>query len=354
MRYSFSWGPFYPAWPGGLRLRLEVEDGVVREVGVELLQPPSPAPEAWAGLRPGEALLQVERLCAASSWAHSLAFCQALEALAGLEVPERARFIRLLLAELERIAAHLLTAGKVLKEAGLSSTGLSLLDLREEVLELRRRITGRRFFPGLNVPGGLGRDLEEVGAVAEWVRRFKEPVYRLAHRVISARPEVSALIGSGLLTREFAEEHGLSGPVARGSELAQDLRRDQPYAAYGAVPPEVVTQAGGDIFARWVVLLLEVFESLRLLERAVEEMPAGPVCVQGIDGLPAGEAQSRVEAPDGRLTLRVAVGEDGRLSGLWRTAPGSVHLAALPKALVGQRLEMVGVIVASWELEVGW
>lgn len=360
MGYLLSLGPFYPGWPGGLRLNLEVEDGIVQRAQTELLHPPSPAPEAWAGLGPEEALIQVERMCAASSWAHTLAFCQALETLAGVEVPERARFLRLILAELERVVAHLGTAGRILHLAGLSVRGgletcpyLRLLDLREEVLEVWRRLTGRRFFSGLNVPGGLRRDLEGVEAVAELVQRIKGPLYRLAHQVISARSEVSVLIGSGLLTREFAEEHGISGPVARGSELSQDLRRDRPYAAYGEVPPEEVVQAGGDIFARWVVLVLEAFESLRLLEQAVKTMPAGPVCVPVPEPWPAGEAQSRVEAPDGRLGMRVAVDESGRLSGLWRTTPVSAHLAALPLTLAGQRLEMVGVIVASWGLEVG-
>ncbi|MGC8959100.1 MAG: hypothetical protein ACP5OO_04855 [Chloroflexia bacterium] len=352
MGYPLALGPFHPGWPGTLRLHLEVEDGLVQGVQAELLQPSAPVPEAWAGLRIEDALVQVERLCAASSWAHSLAFCQALESLAGLEVPERARFLRLLLAELERIVAHLWTAGRILHLAGLPSAASSLLDLGEEVLEIRRRLTGRRFFPGLNVPGGLRQDLTDADVAVERVLRIKEPLYRLAHRVISARPEVAVLVEGGLVTREFVEANGVSGPVARGSDLSQDLRCDQPYAAYGEVPPEVVTQVGGDVFARWMVLLLEIFESLRLLERAVEEMPAGPVYAP-VARLPAGEAQSRVEAPDGRLTIRVAVDEDGRLSGLWRTAPGAVHLAALPPTLVGQRVELVGVIVASWGLEVG-
>ncbi len=353
MGYLFSLGPFYPGWPGGLRLDLEVEDGIVQRARAEVLFPPSPAPEVWAGLQPKEALVQVERLCAASSWAHSLAFCQALEALAGVEVPERARFLRLLLAELERIIAHLWTAGRILHLAGLPEAALRLLDLREEVLEVWRGLTGRRFFSGLNVPGGLCRDLGGVEAVAELVQRIKGPLYHLAHRAISAYSEVGVLIGSGLLTKEFAEENGISGPVARGSELSQDLRRDRPYAAYGEIPPEVVVQTGGDTFSRWVVLLLEAFESLRLLEQAVKAMPTGPVCAPVAERWPAGEAQSRVEAPGGRLGMRVAVDEAGRLSGLWRTTPGTVHLATLPQTLVGQRWEMVGVIVASWGLEVG-
>ncbi len=353
MGYLFSLGPFYPGWPGGLRLDLEVEDGTVQQAQAKWLQPPSPAPEAWAGLRPEEALVQVERLCAASSWAHSLAFCQALEALAGVEIPERARFLRLLLAELERVVAHLLTAGKVLRLAGLPEAALKLLDLREEALDVWCRLTGRRFFSGLNVPGGLGRDLEGVEAVAELVQQIKGTLYRLAHRAISARSGVSALVGIGLLTKEFAEEHGVSGPIARGSEVSQDLRRDRPYAAYAEMPPEVVVQAGGDAFARWVVWLLEAFESLRLLEQAVRAMPAGPVRAPVPERWPAGEAQSRVEAPDGRLGIRVAVDDSGRLSGLWRTTPAAAHLAVLPQTLVGQHWEMVGVIVASWGLEVG-
>ncbi len=349
MRYPYTLGPFHPGWPGPLRLVLEVEDGIVQAATAEALLSHSVHPEGWSGLHPTEGLSRVERLCAAATWAHTLAYCQALETLAGLEVPPRARFLRVLLAEVERLASHLRTASKLLELAGLMPMALALMDLREEVLLHRHNLTGQRTFPGLNVPGGLARDITDQPLVS-LIGRMKGPLYRLAHRVISTRAAITPLIGAGLVTKEYAEEQGVGGPVARAAESPRDLRRDQPYAAYGELDPQLVTQGGGDVFARWMVLVLEVFESLRLIEATAAALPDGPVQETGTGSFPAGEAQSRVEAPAGPLVVRVQVDEAGRLTGLWRNPASQVHLAALPQTLLGQRLDLVGAIVASWGL----
>jgi ech hydrogenase subunit E len=349
MRYPILLGPFHPGWPGILRLALDVEDGVVQTAAAEVLAPKPLRSEEWAGLHPEEGLARVERLCAASSWAYTLAYCQALESLAGLEVPPRARFLRVMLAELERVASHLLTASKVLSVAGVVPVALALLNLREQVLLHRQKLTGQRFFSSLNVPGGLSRNVEDL-AIVPLIDRIKGPLYRLSHRVISSRTAIGPLIGAGLVTKEYAEEQGVGGPVARAAESPRDLRRDQPYAAYGQLDAQMVTQGGGDVFARWMVLILETFESLRLLEAVAGNLPAGPVRAAGAGSFPAGEAQSRVEAAAGPLVVRVQVDESGHLAGLWRNPASQVHLAVLPPTLPGQRLDLVGVIVASWGL----
>lgn len=346
MRYSMTLGPFHPNWPGTLHLALEVEEGIVVAAEAAALRPRRA--EGWAGLSLAEAQGRVERLCAAMSSAYALAFAQSVESLAGWEVPPRARYGRVLLAELERVGSHLWHAGRILRLAGLPSEAEQMEELREAVLRVSQQLTGARFFPGLIVPGGLARDLE-LEALPQLVRYLKGPLYRLAHRVISGRLAVAPLIGAGLLTKEQAEERGMGGPVARGSESERDLRRDQPYAAYAEMDPQVVTQGGGDVFARWMVLVLEVFESLRLLETVWAHCPKGPVRVAG-GNVPAGEAQSRVESPGGPLVVRVQVNAEGRLDGFWHTPPTPLHRAVLPETLPGQRLDLVAVIVASWSL----
>lgn len=349
MHYPIALGPFHPHWPGPLRLDLEVEDGIIVAAQAGSMAPRPLQAEEWAGLSPDEGQERVERLCAGMASAYALAFAQSVEAQAGWEVPPRARYLRVLLAEMERVASHLLTAGHILHLAGLPLEADELLDRREEVLEVVRQLGGARFFPGLIVPGGLARDLPGLEAVPQLVGRLKGPLYRLAHRIISSRFAVAPLIGAGLLTKEHAEEQGLGGPVGRGSESERDLRRDLPYAAYDELDPQVVTQGGGDVFARWMVLILEVFESLRLLDSVWADLPAGPVQAEG-GTIPAGEAQSRVESPAGPLVMQVRFTEEGRLGGLWHTPPTPVHLAVLPQTLPGQRLDLAAVIVASWGL----
>lgn len=348
MRYSLSLGPFHPSWPGALRLDMEVEAGIVQQAQGIVLRPSGLRPEHWAGLDIEEGLLGIERLCAASSWAYTIAYCQALESLADVEVPPRAHYLRLLMAEMERAADHLLAAKRIFHLKGLVGPGAVLLDLREEIVRAQQRLTDRRFFSGLCVAGGVRRDLEDLTPVQELTAALRQPLYQVTQRFISNRSMVSSLVGVGLLTKEQAESEGIGGPVARASESTQDLRLEQPYAAYEALVPQLVTQGGGDTFARCMVLLLEAFESIRLLEQAVEEMPAGPV--QSEATIPAGEAESQVESPTGPLTVRIQVDEAGRLVGLWRSPPAPTQVAALPRTLVGQKVEDIGVIVASWNL----
>jgi len=349
MRYAIALGPFYPGWPGVLRIDLTVQDGIVQTAEPAVLRARPPRPEDWAGLSVAEGLIGIEHLCAASAYAHTLAYCQALEQLAGVEVPPRARYLRVVLAELERLSSHFGQAAPVLRLAGIIHPAEVLLELAEQVRQALQRLTGQRFFTGLIVPGGLQRDLPDMPPVTALVAELKDQVYGLARRVIARRLQVAPLIGAGLLTREQAEEQGVGGPVLRAAEGDHDLRCDQPYAAYGNLASQVVTQGGGDVFSRWMVLILEAMEGLRLLEAAIAALPPGPVRT-AVDDWPTGEGQSQVESPTGPLVVRVQVDADGRLVGLWRTQAHPAQLAALPQALLGQRLELVGVIVASWGL----
>ncbi|MBN1484849.1 MAG: hypothetical protein JXA37_09015 [Chloroflexia bacterium] len=359
MPQQLALGPFHPAWPAALRLDLEVESGVVRTVESTILRPEWLRPEDWAGLSLEQGLAGVERLCAPSSWAYTLVYCQALESLAGLEVPPRARYLRVLLAELERPIRHLLVAADILELLGLHATALNLLELREAFLEARQHLVGRRFFPDLNVPGGLRRDLQDLSAIGELVRRVKATLYRLVDQVLSQRAFATYMVGAGLLTKELAAELGLGGPLARASELVRDLRLDQPYAAYDELAVQIVTQNGGDAFSRWVVLLLETFESLRLLEEVGRSLPPGPVHRERELVLPAGKSQSWVEAPSGPLSVRLELEHKATVDSGWpqqglaalgRISSSPLHLTALPRILPGQQVRQVGVIVASWGL----
>lgn len=351
MRYRASLGPFYPGWPGPLVLQLEVEEGVVQAAEAALPGATRPQASAWEGLSIAQGLERIERLSAPLSCAYALAYCQAVEAIAGCSVPARGRALRVLLAELERLTNHLYVAAQVLRTAGLLAEADLLLGWWERAVHTRERLTGRRYFPSLLRPGGLVRDLEGLDAVVELVRELKAPLYRLAHRVVSNRSFVALLVGAGLLTRERVEEEGIGGPVARASESPVDLRCTHPYAGYAALEPQMVTQGGGDAFARWMVFVLEAFESMRLLEAVGQDAARGPVSVPV--AVPAGEALSRVESPAGPLGVRVHTGADGRLLGVWYTSPGQMLVDLLPRTLFGQPVDLLPPIVASWGLGPG-
>lgn len=351
MHYRASIGPFYPGWPGPLVLHVEVEEGIVQAAETAVLGAERPQASAWEGLSISQGLERIERLSAPLACAYTLAYCQAVEAIAGCTVPARSRALRVLLAELERLANHLYVAAQVLRTAGLPAEADAFLGWWERTVRTQQQLTGRRYFPSLLRPGGLVRDLEELDIVVGLVRELKAPLYRLAHRVVANRSFVALLVGAGLLTRESVEEEGIGGPVARASESPVDLRCTQPYAGYGELEPQMVTQGGGDAFARWMVFVLETFESLRLLEAVGQDAPRGPVGVPV--SVPAGEALARVESPVGPLGVRVRTDADGRLLGVWYTPPGRVLVDLLPRTLFGQPVDLLAPIVASWGLGPG-
>jgi Ni,Fe-hydrogenase III large subunit/Ni,Fe-hydrogenase III component G len=231
----------------------------------------------FEGREPGAGVELAERVSGDTTIGHSLAFCQALESAAGTAVPERARWLRVILLEMERLYNHVADFGMIANDTGYAVAHSHCFRIRERLLRLNKRLTGNRLLRGGVVPGGVGHDLpagldlpDELEAA---LRDFDEIVgLALENTLVMDRLE-----GTGQLSPRIARDHGVLGYVARASGIDADVRRDHPFAAYGDLDVRVPVFESGDVKARTLVRVEEVRESVRLIREAVTRLPAGPL-----------------------------------------------------------------------------
>ena len=231
----------------------------------------------FEGRTPEDGVELAERVSGDTSVGHALAYCQAVEALSGTVVPPRARYLRVILLELERLYNHVGDFGMIANDTGFGVAHSHCFRIRERLLRLNKRLTGHRLLRGVLRPGGVRTDLpggldvlsEVRGALAD----FDEIVeISLGNTLVADRLE-----GTGRLTTQIARDHGVLGFVARASGLDVDARRDHPFAAYGELSFRVPVFDSGDVKARTLVRVQEARESVKLIEQAVEGLPAGPL-----------------------------------------------------------------------------
>lgn len=248
-------------------------------------------------------LYLLERVCGICSHIHATAYVLGVEKLAGVTAPPRAQAIRTLVAELERVHSHLLWLGVAAHEGGFDTLFMFTWRDRETVMDILENLSGNRVNYSANVIGGVKFDVEPQQADA--IRRgidYLEERTRHYFRVITTD---STFLGRtqnvGVMTREQAETLGAVGPTARASGVERDVRIEAPYAAYPDFPVKLVTETAGDLEARFVVRVNELFESYRLIRTLLDNMPESELTTRVPRRIPAGETISRVEAPRGEL-----------------------------------------------------
>ncbi|HWI55388.1 MAG TPA: nickel-dependent hydrogenase large subunit, partial [Desulfobacteria bacterium] len=224
-----------------------------------------------------QAIPLVERICGVCSYSHSTSYCQAVEAIAGTEIPDRAKYIRTIVLELERLYNHLGDVGNICAGTGFTFAISQGTRLKEIMMQLNERIAGNRYLRGINVPGGvqldIGKDIsfkirETLAAVAGEFRELKEIL-------VNNDSFVERLTGTGILTPEIALKLNVVGPGGRASGIRRDVRRNHPHAAYENMEFEVPCYTEGDVKARFLVRLDEIEESFKIVTRALEEIPDG-------------------------------------------------------------------------------
>lgn len=243
----------------------------------------------------------IERVCGICSHAHTTAYCMAIEQLAGLAVPKRAEYIRLIAAELERLHSHLLWLGVAGHEIGFDTLFMLSWRDRERVLELMAVMGGNRINYGINCLGGVRRDIDEALGkdVLDAMDFLESEVHYFITLATTDASLQARLSGVGVLSREDCLYYGATGPVSRAAGIENDVRQDEPYGAYREIPVNVITATHADVYGRTVVRLKEMLESIRLIRAAIARMPEGPLSVKAPRRIPAGEAIIRVEAPRG-------------------------------------------------------
>lgn len=291
----------------------------------------------------------IERVCGICSHSHSTCFVQAVEEIAGVEVPKRALYIRTIIAELERIHSHLLWLGVAGHEIGFDTLLMYTWRDREIVMDLLALITGNRVNYGMNTIGGVRRDItaEQAEEVLKGMKILEERTKYYIEIATEETTIIKRLSGVGVVSHEDAIRLGAVGPTARASSVSRDIRRDDPYAAYGEIKFNVITDNHNDVYGRTVVRVKELMESYEIIRQALKKMPEGPLVVKVPRKIPAGEATSRYEAPRGEDVHYVKSNGTEKPERVKVRAPTLANVQAVKHMLKDRYLADMPIVIAA-------
>lgn len=360
--YVVPIGPIHPALKEPVQFLFDMEGEVVKKAdfapgqthrGIE-----------WMGMRrnPIQIIHMTDRICGICGVTHSFAFARAVEQIVDIEVPPHAEYIRVIIAELERIQSHLLWAGVAAHELGFDTLFYLAWRVREEAMDVIEYITGNRVNYGLIQIGGVRRDItpEQHPTIQKCLDGYRDLLGKMLNLFLHDTTISIRCKDTGLLSFEQALNLCTVGPTARASGVMKDVRFDYPYSAYGdlditpILPSAYGGEINGDVYDRIVVRLLEVAQSIEIIETCLKEMPEGPILWE--PKLPKllsackkahGEAVGRHEAPRGECLHYVAMdGHDA--PAMWKVKASSYsNLHAWIPMLEGEQLADVPIIVAS-------
>lgn len=286
-----------------------------------------------------QAPLVAERVSGTDSFAGSLAFCQAVERALGAEVPPRARCLRVVCAELERIYNHLDHIARHCEAASLNVANARFAILKERVLRLNATLTGSRYLRGMNSVGGLRRDVVGNGPALISGLRDLEEDFRKEERLLRRTDSfLDRIVTTAPLPAEDARACGAVGPIARGSGLDLDCRRDHPYAAYPDLEVRVATAEAGDADARFNVRIGEVYEAFALIRQAVDRMREGPVRGAVPAPAPGERALGWAEGARGEELYYVRFGPEGALDRVKVRTASFANWPLFSRTIAGQVL----------------
>lgn len=290
-----------------------------------------------------------ERICGICGFVHSCCYCQAVEAAADIVVPDRARYIRTIMLELERIHSHLLWLGLAGHIIGFDTILMQSWRIREPVMWLTEQITGNRKTYGMNLVGGVRRDIPTQlhSKVREVIAKIEAEVRQVVDAILGDTTLKMRLEGVGNLSAEEARDLCVVGPTARASGIDIDSRRDHPYAAYPELNLVVPGYSAGDVWARTLVRLDELFIAIDLIRQALDAMPSGPLMAENPEVPPGREGVSIIEAPRGECCHYVLTGTDNRPE-RWRVRASTYpQLQAVPTMMAGETVADVPIIIGS-------
>lgn len=342
------WGDYAEA---GLWL-LETPGEQIRQAHTRLFYKYRGVEKIAEGQEPERALLLAERFSGSAAFAHAFAYCQALERLAGCTVPPRARALRVVFAELERMRYHATAIAELAGSTALVVAKAMGQETEENLLRLAGEVGGHRYLFGLAAPGGLAwaPDDDALARLARGVEAAVGELSELEHRLEHSSSFLDRIEEMGTLTPALAETYGVVGPVARAAGRALDLRRALPYGGYADTPPEIPRESEGDGYARLRIYFAEIRASAELIRTRLAALPGGPV--SEVCAHRPGGALAWVEAPAGAAFHWVRLDGRGRIV-RWRIGtPGFRNWHAFHRAVEGAAFQDFPIILASFGLSV--
>jgi len=356
--FVLNMGPVHPSTHGVYRMRLTLDGEVVVDLepvigylhrGIEKLA----EERTYTGVIP-----LTDRLDYISSMSNNLAYVLAVEKLAGIKVPERAEYLRVIIAELQRISNHLVAVGSFFNDCGAYFTPfLHMYREREKIIDLFEMVSGQRLTYNYMRIGGVSQDIPEeflpaMDRLLEQMPRSIDELDRFLkeNEILLARSK-----GVGILTKEKAINCSVTGPVLRASGVEWDLRKMDPYSIYDRFEFDIPTGSAGDCYDRYRVRIEEMRQSLRIIKQAVKQLPSGPVVadVPHLIRPPVGEAYAHIEAPKGELAFYL-VSDNSIAPYRCHIRPTSLlNLAALRDMVIGWKIADLIIIFGSIDICLG-
>ena len=272
-------GPQHPSTHGVLRLLLELDGEIIVNCVPDIGFLHTGIEKNMEAKTYAKAEVMTDRLDYLNTMGNNLAYCLAVEKLTGLDVPERAQVIRVIFAELQRIASHLVWLGTQALDLAAQSVFLYCFREREKILRIMELASGQRMMTTYFRPGGLWRDVpvEFEQAVRDFLAYFPRRIDQYEGLLTKNGIFIDRTKGIGRMTKDEALAWGASGPTLRGSGVDYDLRKKQPYSGYEQYDFEVPVETAGDVYARYQCRMEEFRQSLRIIEQAINRLPMGPV-----------------------------------------------------------------------------
>lgn len=375
-------GPQHPSTHGVLRVVLELDGETVVNCISDIGYLHTGVEKNMEAKTFQKAEVMTDRLDYMNTMGNNLAYVMAVEKLVDLDVPVRAQALRVILVELQRIASHLVWLGAFGLDLAAMSVFLYCFRERERILDIFELVSGQRMMTTFIRPGGLWRDVpvEFEKAVRDFVQMFHRRVDEY-ERLMTKNPLfIDRLVGIGVLDLQTALSHGVTGPNLRASGLGWDLRKARPYMGYEQYDFNVPTRTEGDTYARYIVRIEELRESLKIIEQALNKLPLGPVRSENrkfvppprseigvnmeslihhfklwTEGFPApkGSVYNAVESPRGELGVYLEGDGGPKPHRVHMRTPSFDNLSVLPKIVKGHLVADLVAILASIDIVLG-
>lgn len=346
-RSVIPFGPQHPVLPEPIHLDLVIEDETVVEAvpsigfvhrGLESLVDKKDF---------NELVYIIERTCGICSFMHGMGYCEAVEKVMNVEIPDRAKYLRTMWSEMSRVHSHLLWLGLLADAFGFEALFYQSWRLRERVLDMFEMSTGGRCIFSVNKVGGLLKDVPDdmMKSFLVTFEELEKEVRVMAKTFLEDYTVNARLKGVGILTKEQALDMGALGPFARGSGVRYDLR-ETGYDAYKDLEFEMIVETDGDCYARTKVRINEIFQAIGLIRQVINKMPAGPVFVP-VKGNPMGEYCMRVEQPRGEGVYYIKANGTKFLDRIRVRTPTFANIAPMVQTLKGCKLADVPLYILS-------
>jgi len=356
--FMLNIGPVHPSTHGVFRMRATLDGEVIVDIepvfgylhrGVENLA----EERTYTGIIP-----LTDRLDYLASMSNNLAYVLAVEKLANIKVPERAEYLRVIIAELQRIASHLIAVGAFLNDCGAFFTPfLYMFREREKIVDLFEMVSGQRLLYNYMRIGGLSQDIppEFLPALEKFVEQMPDFIDEYDRLLAKNEILLARAKGVGILPQEMAIDICASGPVLRASGVQWDIRRADPYSIYDRFEFDIPTGNAGDCYDRYRVRIEEMRQSLRIIKQATKQIPPGEIQaeVPHLIRPPAGEAYAHIEAPKGELGFYLVSDNSIAPYRCHVRAPSLINLTALREIMVGWKIQDAIIIFGSIDITMG-